>query len=162
MNIFVLDDDVDQCARFHCDQHVGKMVLESAQILCTALNLRGVKTPYRSTHVHHPCVHWAGKSYDNFLWLMALSEALNREFCWRYHRAQDHASMVVLREIQTQPFESLGLTPFVQAMPEQYKKPDDAVGAYRSFYCGEKAQFATWRRRTAPPWYVPSGEAVKP
>lgn len=161
MNIFVLDDDIEQCAQFHCDQHVGKMVLESTQILCTALNLRGVKTPYRSTHVHHPCVHWAGESHDNFLWLVALAEALNREFCWRYQRSKDHASMAVLREIQTQKFASLGLTPFAQAMPEQYKVADNPVAAYRAFYCGEKAQFASWKRRTAPPWFVEAAQLVE-
>lgn len=163
MNIFVLDNDIDQCARFHCDQHVGKMVLESTQILCTALNLRGVKTPYRSTHVHHPCVHWAGESQENFRWLVALTEALNREFCWRYQRGKDHASMVVLREIKNQQLESRGLTPFAQAMPEQYKVPGDAVAAYRAFYCGEKAGFASWKRRAMPDWFVPTPvETVTP
>jgi hypothetical protein len=29
------------------DQHVVKMILESAQILCTALNKKGFSTPYK-------------------------------------------------------------------------------------------------------------------
>ena len=79
MNIFVLDDDIRTCARYHCDQHVVKMILESAQLLCTALNKQGFRTPYRSTHVKHPCVLWLEQSYDNFLWLKALAMELNRE-----------------------------------------------------------------------------------
>ena len=36
MNIFYLSHDVDECARFHVDKHVVKMILESAQLLSTA------------------------------------------------------------------------------------------------------------------------------
>ncbi len=160
MNIFVLDQDIETCARYHCDKHVGKMVLESVQILCTALNKKGFKTPYRSTHVNHPCVHWAEQSWDNFNWLVALAAALNREFCWRYERDSDHRSMTVLRAIEDHRFESLGLTPFVQAMPEVYKVPGDAVAAYRAFYCHDKAEFASWRKRPVPSWFIPAAAQV--
>lgn len=84
---------------------------------------------------------------------MTLADALNREFCWRYQRSKDHASIAVLREIEVQQFESNGLSPFVQAMPNQYKRPNDPIAAYRAFYCGEKAQFASWRKRLAPSWF---------
>lgn len=47
MNIFVLDLDITTCARYHCDQHANKMILESVQILCTALNKKGFQTPYK-------------------------------------------------------------------------------------------------------------------
>lgn len=154
MNIFVLDNDIESCARYHCDQHVGKMILESTQILCTALNKRGFDTPYRSTHINHPCVHWVEASADNFRWLVQLAYALNEEFCWRYGRQRDHASISVLRAIEYTRLPSRGLTPFVQVMPEQYRVPDDAVSAYRAYYLGEKAEFATWKRREMPPWFV--------
>ena len=36
MNIFILDEDIDKCAEAHVDRHVIKMILESAQMLCTA------------------------------------------------------------------------------------------------------------------------------
>jgi hypothetical protein len=36
MNIFYLSDDPVQCAKWHCDQHVTKMILEYAQLLSTA------------------------------------------------------------------------------------------------------------------------------
>lgn len=153
MNIFVLDNNIRRCAQYHCDQHVSKMILESVQILCTALNKKGYSTPYRSTHSRHPCVLWAEHSFDNFCWLKQLAAELNREFIWRYQRDQDHASMAVLSAIDDYAFEGDGLTPFAQAMPEQYKVPGDAVAAYRSFYRGEKAAFARWTRRRPPTWF---------
>ena len=34
MNIFFLDTDTKKCAEYHCDKHVVKMILETAQLLC--------------------------------------------------------------------------------------------------------------------------------
>ena len=36
MNIFVLDRNPEIAAQQQCDKHVVKMILESAQMLCTA------------------------------------------------------------------------------------------------------------------------------
>ena len=152
MNIFILDNDIERNARFHCDQHVVKMILESAQLLCTALNKKGYETPYRSTHVHHPCVHWTEASYSNFQYLSNLALALNREYRYRYKAEEDHKSVAVIREIQHMEFEDIGLTEFAQAMPEVHKVAGDAVAAYRKFYNAEKLKFATWTRRRKPHW----------
>lgn len=152
MNIFVLDTDIKTCARYHCDQHVVKMILESAQMLCTTLNRRGLQTPYRPTHVNHPCVLWLDESYDNFLWLKDLALELNREYRFRYDKGCDHASVRIIHDIEHYRYTSRGLTEFAQAMPEQYKVPGDAVRAYRNFYRGEKLGFAAWTRRPKPDW----------
>jgi hypothetical protein len=152
MNIFVLDANINKCAKYHCDQHVVKMILESVQIMCTALNKKGFITPYKSTHVKHPCVLWVEKSYDNFLWLSKLAFALNDEYKYRYMKTSNHGSIDVLYEIMQKEFESSGLTEFVQAMPDKYKVPGDAISAYRKFYLGEKMKFAKWTRRMPPFW----------
>jgi hypothetical protein len=55
MNIFVLDTGINKSAKYHCDQYVVKMILNSVQIMCTALSKKGFRTPYKSTHVKHPC-----------------------------------------------------------------------------------------------------------
>ncbi|WP_107850888.1 pyrimidine dimer DNA glycosylase/endonuclease V [Oceanimonas marisflavi] len=157
MNIFILDNDIERCAEYHCDQHVVKMILESVQILCTALNKKGFDTPYKPTHIKHPSVLWVEESYDNFQWLAQLAHALNAEYRYRYRKEQDHRSMPVLAQIQQFEYPSIGLTEFAQAMPEQYKVPGDAVQAYRNFYLGEKLKFARWTRRSIPHWVQEAG-----
>ena len=154
MNIFVLDRNIKKCAQYHCDQHVSKMILESVQILCTCLNKKGVKTPYKSTHIKHPCVLWVEESYSNFLWLKNLTIELNQEFAYRYDRTQDHASIRVLKVIEKQKYTDIGLTEFVQAMPDEYKFKNNAVRAYRNFYRGEKSKFAKWTKRPIPKWMM--------
>lgn len=152
MNIFVLDLNIEKCARYHCDQHVVKMILESAQIACTALNEKGFKTPYRSTHIKHPCVIWAGTSFANLQWLKELARALNREYRYRYASNADHRSLAVIDRIEGMEFASSGLTPFAQAMPEAYKVAGNPVQAYRNFYVAEKMGFAKWTKRKMPGW----------
>lgn len=152
MNIFVLDSDIEKCARYHCDRHVVKMILESVQIMCSALHKRGFATPYRPTHQKHPCVIWVEYSYANFVWLKNLALALNAEYRYRYRRTRNHKSIAVLEQISDHRYENRGLTEFVQAMPEQYRVPNDPVQAYRRFYLGEKMYFAKWTRRRQPYW----------
>ena len=152
MNIFVMDNDIEKCAQYHCDQHVVKMILESVQILCTALNKKGFGTPYKSTHMKHPCVLWVEQSFENFCWLNNLAVALNTEYRFRYEKDSDHKSIFVLKEISNYNYDNHGLTEFAQAMPEKYKIAGDAVQAYRQFYLGEKTGFAKWTKRRAPEW----------
>lgn len=155
MNIFILDRDITRCSQYHCDQHVIKMTLESVQILSTVAHKKGYATTYRPTHRNHPCVLWAEGSYDNFLWLRRLALALNDEYRYRFDRQQDHASIAILAELDPVTFESVGLTEFVQAMPERYRVPGDPVQAYRRFYAGEKLDFARWTKRPSPSWLAP-------
>ena len=45
------------------------------------------------------------------------------------------------------------LTPFAQAMPDEYKSAN-AIDAYRRYYIMEKAYFAKWDKgRAAPQWW---------
>jgi hypothetical protein len=154
LNIFVLDREIERCAQYHHDRHVVKMVLESAQMLCTVLNQHGLRAPYRSTHPHHPCTLWAGESLSNWRWLRQLALQLNQEYRFRFERERDHRSAIVVSELPEPPIPDLGLTEFAQAMPDPYKVPGDAVAAYRRFYLAEKAAAARWTRRPVPGWFA--------
>lgn len=152
MNIFVLDKNIEKCAEFHCDKHVVKMILESVQMLCTSLNKKGISTPYKSTHINHPCVLWIDESFDNFTWLKNLTFALNNEYRFRFEKDVDHKSISALEKILMYQGESAGLTEFAQAMPDKYKVLADPIKAYRQFYLGEKLSFAKWTKRPVPYW----------
>jgi hypothetical protein len=50
MNIFILHKNIQKKgAQYNCDQHVVKMILESVQMLCAALNKK--TTPYKPTSI---------------------------------------------------------------------------------------------------------------
>lgn len=161
VNIFILDQDPQKAAQYHCDQHVVKMILESAQMLCTTLHLMGKRAPYRKTHEKHPCVLWLLESLHNWFFLKTLAEELNREFLYRYEREVDHASWSAIKELLPPPLPQRERTPFVQAMPPQYRR-QDPVSAYRLYYVAEKP-FAQWkRRREIPDWYIQAKREANP
>ena len=153
MNIFVLDRDPIRAATMLCDKHVVKMVVETAQMLCTTAAANGqIGVPYRSTHKKHPCTLWVNESKDNWDWLIAHGEEMCAEYTRRYGKIHKTQSVIEwCKHSGTAPRNSIGLTPFKLAMPSVYKHPD-AVRAYRDYYKGEKAGFATWRSEP-PQWW---------
>ena len=162
MNIFVLDADPVRAAQYQHDRHVVKMVLESAQILCTVAHIYGQTFPgqYKATHPRHPCVIWAGANATNTRWLCEHALALAEEYTFRYER--EHASELVIQAAKralTGVLPPLPATPFVQAMPTQYHR-DDPVLAYRAYYIGEKIANARWTRRAVPVWITEKKEGV--
>jgi hypothetical protein len=88
MNIFITSPDPIKCAEYLDDKRVVKMVLESTQMLCTALNeLAGKQVaPYKSTHKNHPCNVWLRKSPSNYFWLYNHATALCEEYTKRYNK----------------------------------------------------------------------------
>jgi hypothetical protein len=153
MNIFVLSLSVIECALFHCDQHVIKMILESAQLLCSVVLMSGGKAGYRIVLPKHKCTLWSLSSLSNWRWLRDLAYALNDEFKYRYNRLEDHQSIEIIKELEEPNIPDLGMTDFHLAMPEQFKDPDPVI-AYRNYYAGAKFEFATWKKREIPQWYV--------
>ena len=83
MNIFAVSPSHQECVEALDDKRLVKMVLETAQIICTVLNDRGIPTPYRSTHKNHPCVQWSMRD-DNLDWLVGYFHAICGEYTFRY------------------------------------------------------------------------------
>lgn len=131
MNIFYLHKNPWTCAEMHCDKHVVKMVLETAQLLCSAYE----EAPYRRTHFNHPCAKWARTSRQNYLWLCELGIALCEEYTHRYNK--EHKSQRIIEwcidNIWMLDFNHEIQTPVPQCMPDQCKS-HDSVKAYRSYY----------------------------
>lgn len=158
MNIFILDKDPKKAAISQCDKHVCKMVIESTQMLCLALPPD--LSPYKQVFKHHPCSKWVLYSSANYEWMIEHAIALSQEYTFRYnreHKCARHICMIIYRTwkiFRTWNFVENKLTPFVQAMPDQYKD-SDAVRAYRAYYKGEKKHFAKWNNgREAPDWWL--------
>ena len=165
MNIFVLDKNPITAARMHCDKHVPKMCVEAAQMMASALRRHGATdeqmpltksgTPYKGGYAHHPCTVWAGDSWYNLDWLASHAIALCDEFETRF--GKEHAcwrpiikmNMLIMDMFKFIP--NNGLTPFAQAMPDEYKD-ENVVKAYQAYY--HSKQFAKWEKGTpAPDWW---------
>lgn len=156
MNIFVLDRDPVVAARYACDKHVVKMVLETAQILCSALFLNNDNIPiqYKPTHVKHPCVLWAAKSIENFRWLVYHGLGLADEYNFRYKKIHKSSNVILDCGNLDYIIPAGGLTEFEQCMPKPYIDSDPVIG-YHNYYNNDKAKFAKWTLRDVPYWFKP-------
>jgi hypothetical protein len=120
MNIFYLHRDPVKAATVQYNKHVVKMILESAQMLCTAHHCYGsaeqkANIPYRQSHLNHPSTVWVRRSVKTYI-----------------HKCKDFLATPP-KHIQGSDW----CEP-PQCMPDQYKVDGDSVSAYWNYYENEK------------------------
>lgn len=159
MNIFFLSLNVKLCAQAYYDKHVGKILLEIAQMLSTAIRLLSdcydSDKIYRRTHDNHPMAIWVRSYQENWQWTLQLAIALHEEWCYRFQKT--HKSYQVIEYISkltlTLPSTPNGRLSFIpRCMPENCLG-GKAVTAYRRYYMIEKRALASWHVRGQPTWW---------
>ena len=143
MNIFYLDEDPKLAAIYQYNKHVVKMILESAQMLCTAHHIHGNPddVPYKQTHLNHPSTIWARENASNYRWLFEHFCALAQEYYVRYGKT--HLTITKCKDLVYLP-PGIPTTKFQQppqCMPDEYKDKC-SVQAYWNYYIGEKYKVA--------------------
>ena len=155
MNIFVLDKNPVLAAKYNCDKHCVKMILEAGQMLCVAHWIGALRSvnkelgdfkrvreakwyaeenadpslipPWTLTHTRHPCTIWTSENTGNYMWHVQLMRSLLDEYTLRYEKT--HKSV-----------------------------PNDPVAAYRNYYHKYKAYMAKWNKGATPSWWQPETE----
>jgi hypothetical protein len=118
MNIFMLHTKPTIAAQSMVDKHVVKMILETAQLLCTAhrvidgemyidktasgRKIKRWKHPdsymeenlYKATHINHPSAVWCREHIGNYIWLYDHFKALLEEYTFRYDKEHKCESML--------------------------------------------------------------------
>jgi hypothetical protein len=141
MNIFYLDSDPVKAAQIQYNKHVVKMVLESAQMLCTAHHHydNGHNVPYKKAHYNHPSTIWCRQNARQYMWLYNHMIALGKEYTKRYKKT--HLTITKCAEVLKQLPPTIPETIFTeppQCMPDQYKVIGDSLSAYWNYYEQEK------------------------
>lgn len=98
MNLFFLHEDARTAAQLQSDVHVVKMILETMQMLCTALQCSFSPNIwpfalYKPTHINHPSTKWIRHSAENFTWALNHGHELCLEYTKRYgktHKCQSY------------------------------------------------------------------------
>ena len=160
MNIFILDKDVKKCAQYHCDKHVVKMILETAQLLCGVHHVTAHDTahdtahvPYKLSHKNHPCAIWARESFSNYVYLCELGLELCKEYTHRYGKRHKSLDVILWCIVNRPNIPDKGFTEPAKAMPDEYKVKS-VVESYRNYYRGAKSGFASWKMRETPEWFT--------
>ena len=173
MNIFAVNDDPRLAARDLPDKLIVKMPTESLQLLTPwAFNAHGVKIEKPGQKelfdsdkkyygikgfAHHPCAKWLYEHPSNVAWLISHGLSMCSEYSRRYGGKVHGAQLGILQVRKLYIHNYAGVYPdthteFVQAMPEEFKVPGDAVTAYRNYINGYKG-YAEWRYSEKPDWW---------
>lgn len=144
MNIFYLHEDPHKAAEYQYNKHVVKMILESAQMLCTAHHHfdNGDNVPYKKAHYNHPSTIWVRENSLHYDWLYEHMLALGSEYTRRY--GKEHLSITKCKTPLANQPENIPHEPFEQppqCMPDEYKA-DCAIHAYWNYYLGDKHRVA--------------------
>lgn len=165
MNIFVTHTCPEICAQSLDNKRMVKMVLETAQILSTAIFINNpmgnYSYIYKPTHLKHPCTLWASLTSSNWQWLLKHFISLCHEYTWRYKKT--HASYKILPYLTSykEMIKEGPLTPFAnctraEALKIDFKHMEDTHEAYRQ-YLSRKWQNdkhpPLWTHRNTPIWY---------
>ena len=147
MNIFYLDKDPKLAAIYQYNKHVVKMILESAQMLCTAHHCYGsaeqkANVPYKQAHLNHPSTIWARQSKSTYMWLYDHMMALGTEYYVRYGKT--HLTITKCKDFLATPPKHIQGDEWSQppqAMPNEYKHKDSII-AYWQYYINGKSHIA--------------------
>jgi|9_EtaG_2_1085328.scaffolds.fasta_scaffold02703_3 hypothetical protein len=179
MNIFVLDENPVYSSRMMCDKHIPKMVIESAQMMGSALRRHGavddempltnpkwvkamdgsdtmwfIRTPYKGGYHNHPCSVWTQQTRSNFQWLYHHAMGLCYEFTKRYGSV--HSSLPKIQQMWglRHLIPEGELTPFARAFNgnDHLKNENEysAVEAYRAYYFTKRFKRGD---SLVPPWW---------
>lgn len=104
MNLFSFTPNPPTNAMVLDDARLIKMILESGQILCSALHLNARHIPpehldaipYKPTHIHHPVVQWAARGSDYMQYIYETMIALEEERQLRFPDRPVHATVMKL------------------------------------------------------------------
>jgi hypothetical protein len=132
MNIFVLDENIEICAQYHCDKHVVKMITEYNQLMSTAchvlnINIEGI---YKKTHVNHPCAIWVRENRSNFKYLLDLNKELLKEYTFRYNKTHAGSKLIPIFESVINQLPSGNLTSHPICMPNNSKINKNVILSY--------------------------------
>lgn len=129
MQIFVTYPDPIKCAKYLDNRRLIKMVLESAQLLSTAIHLNGDIGPYKITHKNHPLAIWTRTSQSNYQWLLQHLEALCAEYTRRFKKIHKTSTLIGIFSNKLKLIPSGKQTPFINCTT--YKHIENVFISYR-------------------------------
>lgn len=171
MNIFILDSDVYKCAEYVHDTHANKMLIETGQLLSTAiwcLNSAWAEEQYPKiyllTHYNHPMNKWVRANYFNFEWTYQLFKAYSNEYVYRFNKTHlttkklSKTFKIYIDQFLKKDLPQKNDMQIPLCMPNKYKIDDNIIESYRNFYINEKLtdkngkSLEKWTNRKRPFW----------
>jgi hypothetical protein len=154
LNIFVVDPDTTKSAQALDDLRLNKMIIETGQLLSTAMRAQGYQGNdiYKSTHINHPCAIWARTSSENYKWLLLYMSDCVEE--WQVRFNKNHNSYRIFNDLCGGPklMPQGPLTPFANCTPYKDMGTFDAYKLTLIDKWAKDKRPPRWTNRNKPTW----------
>lgn len=161
VNLFYLDNDPKKCAKYYCDKHVIKIIVEILQILSQIHhNIGTKKPPYKKCKAIHESLapyRWASHSIGNYKYCINLAKALIEEYKFRFKKNSHKSEKALIwlennipKNIKNKNKTKYLLTNNVNIYSLYFK---DIITASRYMYVDFKCSKDKWTNRDIPEWF---------
>lgn len=163
INMFMLDDDLKQSARYTYDIHLRQQILELTQIISNVRTYYKLENIIKFRYIfrNNPICIWARSSLMNYLHIIKYCNVLQEELYYRGY-LDLHKCIKLINSIQDnihyleKIFPVLEKQAYPQFMPPIFMS-EDTIFSYRCYYFffkRYKLPFGTtWKNREMPYWY---------
>lgn len=160
MNLFLPDPSIKVSVESLDDKRVNKMILETAQLLSTAIRIIDPDTElniYKMTHKNHPVSIWVRSTIDNYIYTLNYFKTISDEYTYRTGKVHKSSLLypVFFKFITSNEGAmtlNKGLTPFANCT--EFKE-DEVHTAYKktleSKWIRDKL-IPKWTNRSRPTW----------
>lgn len=165
MNLFRPYRSLTLSAEALDDLRLNKMILESGQLLSTALRIKAPAFAeehnlYKITHQHHPIARWCRASYDNYMEMLLAFECLYAERLYRTDK--EHKTFRLYAQAFRSGAQFFPLEPRGTEQPNCTDFPDLPLHEAYRMHLIRKWQYdravgrePTWTHRECPEWAQP-------
>lgn len=160
MNIFVVSDRASENANMLDDKRLIKMILETTQMLNTAVvDNYGEEHSmgYKPTHRNHPCTKWVGSRRSRYLWACSLLGFMLLEYTNRFgkvHKCEEYTTHF-FSKIELFPLDFKEIEPYENCATD-FKAISDTFEAYKMQLIkkwNEDKIPPKWTNTEKPEWY---------
>lgn len=170
MNLFTISDNTQYCARNLDDVLLRKTIVESAQMLSTAIILNdkikekpeGIYKKYNANEEHNK---WVRESKYNYKWTyMYLIDCL-KEYQYRFSKTHDTHKLAYIFPQYENDFPLIDMTPFTRKFNQSYENYQelmnmkDTCNAYKTYLITKweketiDGKEPLWTNREKPDFY---------
>jgi hypothetical protein len=148
------------------DKRLVKMILESAQLLSSAIYLNDniiYKDIYKPTHLKHPCTIWASLNSKNWQWLFVHFHVLCQEYSFRFYKKHaterllitlSHYEKCLTVSEQITPFSNCTKSKILQVDFTKITNVHEAYKQYLAVKWNNDKTKPKWTNREHPNWFV--------
>ncbi len=166
VNFFYLDTQPNKCAKYYCDKHVNKILIEICQLLCNVIHHNtNLNPPYKkckNISIELAPYKWANHSKSNYVYLINLADQLLKEYKFRYkktvHKSEEPLNWLkknIPTHFKHQRRTKLFYTKNIEIFKKYFKND---VEASRYIYVVYKCKNDKWTNREKPNWFEPMKE----